>query len=492
MKHLNKLLVAVLMAAGLSSQAQDSNNPWAITIGANAVDSRSSASRDVNWFDQHFSQPFAVKDNWNILPSVSYLNVSRHIGGGFSFGVSGSVNKIDKFVNFNPTAANADSRGMSVTNPGDLMFYGIDGTVKYSFMDLIGTKWFDPSLQAGGGYTFLGKDSFGHVNLGVGLTFWFTENVGLALSSGYRMALPNDERNDGLNPEKPSLVQHTAGIVFKFGGKDTDGDGIYDKDDACPEVAGLKQFNGCPDTDGDGIVDGSDACPDVAGLAAFNGCPDTDGDGIADKDDACPDVAGPASTKGCPDTDGDGLADKDDKCPKEAGPRDNQGCPVPVVLDADKDGVPDTEDACPIVAGPASNKGCPEVTEEVVKELRVQARAIFFVTGKSTLNAAHPATATSLDAIKEILKNYPFAKFEVNGHTDNVGKPAMNKKLSQARAKAVVDALVARGVNGDNLTAQGFGDTKPVASNKTAKGRAENRRTEIIYVGGPSGMKVNK
>ena len=390
MKHLNKLLVAVLMAAGLSSQAQDSNNPWAITIGANAVDSRSSAGPGhVNWFQQHFSQPFAVKDNWNILPSVSYLNVSRYIGSGFTFGLSGSVNKIDKYVNFNPTAANADSRGMVVTNPGDLMFYGIDGTVKYSFMDLIGTKWFDPSLQAGGGYTFLGKDSFGHVNLGVGLTFWFTENVGLALSSGYRMALPNDERNDAAGlPEKPSLVQHTAGIVFKFGGKDTDGDGIYDKDDACPEVAGLKQFNGCPDTDGDGIVDGSDSCPDVAGLAAFNGCPDTDGDGIADKDDACPDVAGPASTKGCPDTDGDGLADKDDKCPKEAGPRDNQGCPVPVVLDADKDGVPDAEDACPLVPGPKENNGCPYVTKETLEKVKLEARAVFFVTGKAVLQTA--------------------------------------------------------------------------------------------------------
>jgi len=469
MKHLNKILVAVLMAAGLSSQAQDSNNPWAITIGVNAIDSRSSAGPDhVNWFQQHFSQPFAVKDNWNILPSVSYIQVSRHINGGFSFGLSGSVNKIDKFVSFAPNAAGADSRGMVVTNPGDLMYYGIDGTVKYSFMDLIGTKWFDPSLQAGGGYTFLGKDSFGTVNLGVGMTFWFTENVGLALSSTYRKSF--GDRNDGLNPESPSLVQHTAGIVFKFGGKDTDGDGIYDKDDACPEVAGLKQFNGCPDTDGDGIVDGSDACPDVAGLAAFNGCPDTDGDGIADKDDACPDVAGPASTKGCPDTDGDGVADKDDKCPTVAGPKSNNGCPE--IKDADKDGVPDTEDDCPIVAGPASNKGCPEVTEEVVKELRVQARSIFFVTGKSTLDAN--------------------AKFEVNGHTDNVGKPASNKKLSEARAKAVVDALVARGINPANLTAQGFGDTKPVASNKTAKGRAENRRTEVIYVGGPSGMKVNR
>ena len=487
MKHLNKLLVAVLMAAGLSSQAQDSNNPWAITIGANAVDSRLSAGPDhVNWFQQHFSQPFAVKDNWNILPSVSYLNVSRYIGSGFTFGLSGSVNKIDKYVNFNPTAANADSRGMVVTNPGDLMFYGIDGTVKYSFMDLIGTKWFDPSLQAGGGYTFLGKDSFGHVNLGVGLTFWFTENVGLALSSGYRMALPNDERNDAAGlPEKPSLVQHTAGIVFKFGGKDTDGDGIYDKDDACPEVAGLKQFNGCPDTDGDGIVDGSDACPDVAGLAAFNGCPDTDGDGIADKDDACPDVAGPASTKGCPDTDGDGLADKDDKCPKEAGPRDNQGCPVPVVLDADKDGVPDAEDACPLVPGPKENNGCPYVTKETLEKVKLEARAVFFVTGKAVLQTADKGeTSKRLDAIKEILKDYPNAKWSIEGHTDNVGKKASNLKLSQARAKAVMDALIARGLKAENLSSKGFGDSKPAATNKTAKGRAQNRRTEIIYVVG--------
>jgi OOP family OmpA-OmpF porin len=59
----------------------------------------------------------------------------------------------------------------------------------------------------------------------------------------------------------------------------------------------------------------SDACPEVAGLAEFQGCPDTDGDGIADKDDACPEVAGPKSLNGCPDADGDGVADKSDKCP---------------------------------------------------------------------------------------------------------------------------------------------------------------------------------
>ena len=186
-----------------------------------------------------------------------------------------------------------NSTGYVVTNPGDLMYYGIDANVKYSFMTLIKSKVIDPSLRLGGGYTFLGDNSFGTVNPGAGLTFWFTENVGLALETTYKVAgglLVEIEKLLLKLIDSPSHFQHTVGITFQFGGKDTDGDGIYDKHDACPEVAGLKQFNGCPDTDGDGIIDGSDACPDVFGLAALNGCPDTDGDGIADKDDACPDV----------------------------------------------------------------------------------------------------------------------------------------------------------------------------------------------------------
>jgi OOP family OmpA-OmpF porin len=478
MKHLNKLLVAVTMVMGLSSQAQDSNNKWAIGFGVNAVDYRSSAGGD---FTSHFDQPFKVSDNWNILPSVSYINVSKYVGSGFIVGLTGSINKIDKFL----TAPNV------VVNPGDLMYYGIDATVTYSFMELIKSKVLEPTLSVGGGYTFLGDESYGTVNPGVGLNIWFTENVGLSLLGTYKKSF-GDRQYFGTNtPDAPSYTQYSAGLVFKFGAKDTDGDGIYDKDDACPEVAGLKQFNGCPDTDADGIEDSKDKCPTIAGTAEFQGCADTDGDGVADPDDACPTVAGLKQFQGCPDTDGDGVTDASDKCPTVAGPASNGGCPIPPVLDADKDGVPDVDDACPIVAGPASNKGCPEVTEEVVKQLRVEARSIFFVTGKSTLDAAKPATATSLDAIKEILKNYPYAKFEVNGHTDNVGKPAANKKLSEARAKAVVDALVSRGVKAENLTAKGFGDTKPVASNKTAQGRAENRRTEVIYVAGPSGMKVN-
>ncbi|MHC0446729.1 OmpA family protein [Flavobacterium sp. 3-218] len=476
MKHLNKLLVAVLMAMGLNAHAQDSNNPWAISFGVNAVDTRTSSGSGSGFFDQHFSQPFAVKDNWNILPSLSYIGVNRYVGSGFSVGLQGSVNKIDKLVTFDPTAAGHDARGNVVTNPGDLMYYGIDATIKYSFQELIKSKVIDPSLSVGGGYTFFGDNSFGTVNPGAGVTFWFTDAIGLELATRYKWAVAANEDK----PLDRSVFQHTAGLVFKFGGKDTDGDGIYDKDDACPDVAGLKQFNGCPDTDGDGIVDASDACPDVFGLAALNGCPDTDGDGIADKDDACPDVAGLAALKGCPDTDGDGIADKDDKCPTVAGPKENGGCPF---LDADKDGVADKDDDCPTVAGPASNRGCPEVTSEALEDLKVQARAVYFNSGKATFKTGDKETQARLDAIKEILKNYPNAKFSIEGHTDSTGSAKINQKLSEDRAKAVLDALVQRGVNPENLESKGFGASQPVASNKTAAGKAQNRRTEIRHIG---------
>ena len=93
MKHLNKLLVAVTMVMGLSSQAQDSNNKWAIGFGVNAVDYRSSAG---DGFPSQFDQPFKVSDNWNVLPSVSYINVSRYVGSGFIVGLTGSINQIEK------------------------------------------------------------------------------------------------------------------------------------------------------------------------------------------------------------------------------------------------------------------------------------------------------------------------------------------------------------------------------------------------------------
>ena len=475
MKHLNKLFVAVMMVMGLSSHAQDSNNPWAISFGANAVDTKTSAGGGNNWLDRHFSQPFAVKDNWNILPSVSYLSVSKYVGDNFSFGLAGSVNKIEKYVRFAPTAPGHDSRGYVVSNPGDLMYYGIDATIKYSFMNLINSKVIDPSLSVGGGYTFFGDSSYGTLNPGAGLTFWFTENVGLELATKYKKSFGDREDVSG-TPDAPSHFQHSAGLIFKFGGKDTDGDGIYDKDDACPEVAGLKEFNGCPDTDGDGIQDSADACPEVAGLAALNGCPDTDGDGIADKDDSCPEVAGLAALNGCPDADGDGVADKDDKCPSVAGPKANAGCPWP---DTDGDGVLDKDDKCPEVRGTVANQGCPEVSEEVMKTLNNFGKIILFDSGKSTFQKG---TYTVLQSITSILKEYPYSRFMIEGHTDSDGSNQLNQALSENRAAAVKNYLIENGISTDRLRSTGFGETKPIATNKTAKGKAMNRRVEISLI----------
>jgi OOP family OmpA-OmpF porin len=470
MKHLNKLF-ALLMLIGLSSQAQDSNNKWAISFGVNAVDGgRVSAASKV---EDQFSQYFDAKKYWSIIPSVSTINVSRYVGDNFSFGVTGSVNKITKIVGERTYDPLTNTNDYPVTNPGDLMYYGVDGVVKYSFMNLLKSKVIDPSAHVGGGYTWFGDASAGTINGGLGLTFWFTENVGLSLTSTYKHSF-DDSRNPSF--DVPTHMQHFAGLTFKFGAKDTDGDGIYDREDACPEVAGLPEFKGCPDTDGDGIEDSKDSCVDVAGLAEFNGCPDTDGDGVQDKDDACVDVPGLKSLNGCPDADGDGVTDKADKCPEVKGPKENAGCPWP---DRDGDSVLDKDDKCPDVKGTVANQGCPEVSEEAIKRLNDYAKTILFDTAKSSFQKQ---TYPVLEAITSILKEYPNSKFSIEGHTDADGKDAANQTLSENRAAAVQAYLVEHGIAASRLSSVGYGETNPIDSNKTKAGKANNRRVEVKLV----------
>ncbi|KAF2518331.1 OmpA family protein [Flavobacterium salilacus subsp. salilacus] len=463
MKHLNKLFVAALMALGLSAHAQDDNNPWAISFGANAVSNRFGSASE---FGDQFSGYFKAKEHWNIIPSVSYVTLSRNVGNNFSVGLTGSVNQIDKLVSREPGTQN-----YSVSNPGDLTYYAADATIRYSFMNAIGTSWFDPSLNLGGGYTWIDDKGNGTLNGGVGVTFWFAKNMGLSLQSIYKHTF-----EEQAEANVPRHIQHFAGVIFKFGGKDTDKDGIYDKDDLCPEEPGLAQFQGCPDTDLDGIPDKDDLCPNEAGLPEFQGCPDTDGDGIADKDDNCPDVAGLASMKGCPDTDGDGITDADDNCPEVSGPRANNGCPWP---DTDGDGVLDKDDLCPDVKGTTANRGCPEVTDEVMKKLNEYARTILFNSGKSSFK---DETLPVLQNMKEIFKEYPQARFSIEGHTDSDGSNELNQTLSENRAAAVVNFLVENGIAKDRLMSSGFGETKPIASNKTAAGKAQNRRVEVKLI----------
>ena len=233
---------------------------------------------------------------------------------------------------------------------------------------------------------------------------------------------------------------------------------------------------GCPDTDGDKIADKDDACPETFGLAEFNGCPDTDGDGIVDNEDTCPEVKGTKIMKGCPDADGDGVADKDDNCPQVKGPAANAGCPWP---DTDGDGVADKDDQCPTVAGTVANNGCPEVSDEAIKKLNSYAKTILFNSGKSSFQKQ---TMPVLVAITAILKEYPSSKFSIEGHTDSDGAEEMNQMLSTSRAEAVKAYLIENGIDATRLSSTGFGEKYPIDSNKTSKGKANNRRVDVKLV----------
>lgn len=229
------------------------------------------------------------------------------------------------------------------------------------------------------------------------------------------------------------------------------------------------------DRDGDGILDADDKCPDVPGLASLQGCPDRDGDGIADADDKCPDVAGLAKYEGCPipDTDGDGINDEEDKCPSVAGVARYQGCPIP---DTDGDGVNDEEDKCPNRAGPASNMGCPVIEKEVVDRINFAAKNIFFATGSHKLL---PKSFKSLNDVASLLKADESLMLDIDGHTDEVGTNESNQTLSDNRAASVRDYLIKQGIDSTRLKSTGYGEEKPIADNKTAAGRAKNRRTEM-------------
>jgi len=449
MKNLSRLLFAMLLVFGFSNTyAQDENNPWAISVGINAVDFFPTGEDAPlgGTFDEFFN----YGDHYNVLPSLSTVTVSRYLQDGFSLGVTGSLNKIEKWGD-----AAADN----------LSYYGLDGTITYSLGEKLNLESFEPYLGLGGGYTWVDEIGAGTLNGSLGFNYWFTDHIGVNVQSSYKHAF-----EDYLQTH----FQHKVGISIKFGGTDTDGDGIYDKDDACPDVAGLEAFNGCPDTDGDGIQDSEDACPMEAGLAEFNGCPDGDGDGVPDKDDACPTEAGTASLNGCPDRDGDGVADKDDKCPDVAGPAANDGCPWP---DSDGDGIADKDDECPNIAGVAENNGCPIVSAEVQKEITDLARAIYFVTGSSKFTNE---TEIRMEQISNIVNQYKTLRFDVEGHTDSTGSDKINNKLSQARADAVRTYLVENGFPADMITAKGFGSSNPIGDNKTSKGRQQNRRVEIF------------
>ena len=307
---------------------------------------------------------------------------------------------------------------------------------------------------------------------------------------------PLDEDGDGVPDyldKCPGTPKEAYGLVDECGCPlDTDGDGVPDYLDHCPdtpeEAYSTIDSNGCPiDSDGDGVPDYLDICPntpiEAKGMVDENGCLlDSDGDGVPDYLDKCPDTPEAARSavdaNGCMiDSDGDGVPDHLDECPNtpEEARRfvDERGCP----LDTDGDGVPDYLDHCPRTPGTKENNGCPEVKTEVRSLFQKALQGIQFETGKDVIKKT---SNTILDQIAQVMQENPTYKIEIQGHTDNVGKQESNQLLSERRAESVRKYLLNKGVSENRITAVGYGDTKPVATNSTAAGRTQNRRVEFL------------
>jgi outer membrane protein OmpA-like peptidoglycan-associated protein len=313
-----------------------------------------------------------------------------------------------------------------------------------------------PFLTGGVGASKFGGYYSAFMPFGVGLQVKIVDEVFLLVNSQYRVPVT----------ELSSYhFYHSVGVAAN----------LFKKKEPAPVVVVIPVVEPPKDRDGDGVLDVDDKCPDVAGLASLQGCPDRDGDGITDAEDKCPDVPGFARYQGCPipDRDKDGINDELDKCPDVPGVARYQGCPIP---DTDGDGVNDEEDKCINEKGPASNFGCPVISEEIIKRVNLAAKNVFFATASDKLLKQ---SNKRLDDVVTILNENTSFKVQIDGHTDDQGKDEYNLDLSNRRAASVKAYLVSKGISESRLSSTGYGETKPVADNKTAKGRAQNRRVEM-------------
>ncbi|MEA4936687.1 MAG: OmpA family protein [Paludibacter sp.] len=363
------------------------------------------------------------------------------------------------------------------------------------------------------------------IPVGAGLKYQITDRFALQYQYLYNFT-NHDNRDENRGASQPiyatkagndAFGEHMFSLIFSLGkAKDTDKDGVADKYDLCANTPANMKVDeyGCPvDGDKDGIADYLDKCSDTPANVKVDayGCPvdsdkdgvpdyldkspgtpagvkvdaegrplDGDKDGVADYLDKCANT--PAGIKvdasGCPvDTDKDGIADHLDKCNDTPAnvKVDANGCPI----DTDKDGVADYMDKCPTVPGIFANKGCPEVKEEVKKIFTKALQGIQFETGKEIIKKI---SFPILNQVADVMKNNPSYLLEINGHSDSQGDDDKNLLLSQKRADAVKQYIVAKGISADRMTSKGYGETMPVADNATAEGRAKNRRVEFKVI----------
>lgn len=380
---------------------------WIFKIGVNAIDN----AGDWKPFE------FLSKESTSAFANPFAVGIEYRFSNSNAISLFGSINKWKANENIIDGLLLAEDRD----------YAAVDLSYKFYFDHyFFNSNWLDIYLEAGAGLFYEGKTgpfnertSAISQNLGFGSVFWLSKSIGLnfqSISKFYRI--------DG---KTTSQIQYFAGLSLYLKRRDFDKDGIKNKDDQCPNIYGLMQFDGCPDTDGDGIEDRKDSCPNQTGKPELNGCPDSDNDGIIDAKD---------------------------HCPEKAGVKENNGCPIPK----------------PKLIEPI------KPSEEIISTLNEYAKTILFDYSKSFFKQE---TYFVLKAITAILKDYPDSNFIIEGHTDSLGSRATNQKLSEDRANAVRDYIISNGIDPARLSAYGFGEDRPKFSNKTKGGRDHNRRVEV-------------
>jgi len=475
--------------------------------------------------------PFGGYRDWDSgvnLDSKALFGARVGIGFGRYLGIEGHYSWMSTHTEFGLSDSLFFPPGGSLSPPTDVEVQGYGADL---ILNLMPSTAFNPYLLGGWHEEKItSNDISPEINqFQNGLEF----GGGIKLGLGRKLALRAEVRDQLWTfdsppaPDDNSLhnILYSGGLQLTLGGSahggDKDKDGVKDKDDQCPDTPRGAQVDasGCPiDSDGDHVPDGIDQCPNTPPGATVDarGCTtDADGDGVPDGVDQCPGT--PAGTvvdaRGCPaDSDNDGVPDGVDKCANTpAGAKvDDMGCPV----DSDNDGVPDGIDQCPNTPpntkvdergcsadsdndGVADDKdlcpntlpnvkvdsdGCPiELNEretELLDKGRITTREIHFETAKWDIL---PESEPVLDDIGKVLIQWPQLRIEIGGHADARGSDAYNMDLTQKRAQSVLDWLVAHypQINKDQYTAQGYGERRPVVPNKTAGGRAKNRRVEF-------------